>query len=132
MLDENITAVVASRAVLRSLLYWTIREMENEIDARHGKMRVTAPETGISKVYLDERMLHFTDYRVIFTWNFLFQFLDAVWVFFVIDAVYYEFEAEVFVKGVYTLASATVAPVPDPESTGKFGYREGGYDDQEV
>ncbi len=131
MLDENKTAV-ASRAVLRSLLYWTIREMENEIDARHSKMRVTAPETGIFKVYLDERMLHFTDYRVLFTWNFLFQSLDAVWFFFVIDAVYYEFEAEVFVKGVYTLASATVAPVPDPGSTGKFGYREGGNDDREA
>ena len=64
--------------------------MENEIDAGHGRMRVTAPENGIFKVYLDEWMLHVADYRVLFTWNFLFQFMDAVWVFFVIDAVYYE------------------------------------------
>ena len=35
-------------------LYWAIREKENEIDAGHGKMRVTEPETGISKLCLDE------------------------------------------------------------------------------
>lgn len=35
-------------------LDWAIREMEDEIDAGHGKLRVTEPETSISKVYLDE------------------------------------------------------------------------------
>ena len=44
----------ALRADLRSLLYWPICGMGNEIDACHGKMRVTDQRLLYSKVYLDE------------------------------------------------------------------------------
>ena len=86
MLDYNIIAV-ASRAGLRSLLCRTIRGTQIEIDAGHGKLRVTALETGIFKVYLDKMMLYATDYRALsgkLTWNSLFQILDAAWFCFVI------------------------------------------------
>ena len=44
--------------------------------------------------------------------------------FFIIDAVYYEFKVEAVVEGVYTMASTTVAPIPNPRSNNKFGCRE--------
>ena len=50
--------------------------MENEIEAKHGKIKVAAPETGIFKVYLNEIMLHVTGYRTLLTWNCLFSITE--------------------------------------------------------
>lgn len=114
----------ASYAILHSLLYWKIWEVEIEIDVGHGEMRVTDPETGIFKVCRDKMMLHVTDYRFLFTWYFPFQFLDAVWFSFVITAVCYEFEAEVFVK---IMGSGS-----RPGSINKIWMCEGGSEDREA
>lgn len=112
----------ASRAGLRSLLYRAIRESKNEIDAGHGKMRVAAPDIGIFKIYLNKMMLYATDYSAHpgkLTWNFLVQILEAAWFCFVVEDVYYEFKAEVFVKGVYSSFIAVVTS-SEPEPPARF------------
>ena len=112
----------ASRAGLRSLLYRGIRESKNAIDAGHGKIRVTAPEAGIFKMFFKTMMLYVTDYSAVpgkLTWNLLNQILEAAWFCFVNEGLYYGFKAEVFVKGVYT-GFITVVTFPEPSAPARF------------